>query len=340
MRSARPLHDGGIAVHIVHAGASLQAVLNAASPGDEIRLANGTYTGSGDSVLDVKKNVTIRALSPGHAVLDGQGSRRGIRIFRSCTVRLEGLVLTGGHTLNGGGLFATDGNVWLTSCTITGNSAGVGGGIFVSGAQTVVTITSSSIHQNSASPQHDGDHELYGLGSGGGQYIQGGTVINTHTSIHSNSAPRSGANVYATRWAHVCTWPNTISAVWGAISQCSRPPPYSPPSPPSLPDPPATPSPLLAPPLPASRPPSTLPLVAGALLALAIAMCLVKLGTRAGWRFRRWGGSRLLAQKPEVLHAEVLHELAELHHTTLALPESARCEHGGSSTVDVGEVRT
>ena len=85
---------------VVSPGANLQTVVDAATAGDEIVLADGTYTGSGTSaagsnMLYINKNITIRAQNPGQAVLDGQGARRVIYIA-SGTVVLDGLNITGG----------------------------------------------------------------------------------------------------------------------------------------------------------------------------------------------------------------------------------------------------
>ena len=80
---------------------TLQAALTAASPGDELVLADGTYTGNGgnagsaDNVLVINKDITIRAQNAGQAVLDGQGTRRVLYVW-SGTVSLEGLNITNG----------------------------------------------------------------------------------------------------------------------------------------------------------------------------------------------------------------------------------------------------
>ena len=57
----------------------LQAALDAASAGDELMLANGTYTSSGTNVLEIGKSITIRALHSRGAILDGQNARRGVQ---------------------------------------------------------------------------------------------------------------------------------------------------------------------------------------------------------------------------------------------------------------------
>ena len=80
---------------------TLQDALNDASAGDELVLANGTYTGSGSNVLEIDKDITIRALNPGQAVLDGGNARRVIYIS-SGTVALSGLNIIQG---------------WVSSCS-------------------------------------------------------------------------------------------------------------------------------------------------------------------------------------------------------------------------------
>ena len=63
-----------LAVINVQPGAgTLQAALNAASAGDELVLADGTYTSSVTNVLDISKSITIRALNPRGAILSSNG---------------------------------------------------------------------------------------------------------------------------------------------------------------------------------------------------------------------------------------------------------------------------
>ena len=79
---------------------TLQAAINAATAGDTLVLADGTYTvSSGDQVVSIDKDITIRAANSGQAVLDAEDTsgRRVMRI-NSGTVVLEGLKITGGKT--------------------------------------------------------------------------------------------------------------------------------------------------------------------------------------------------------------------------------------------------
>ena len=69
-----------LSVTNVQPGVNLQTVVDNASPGDEIVLGDGTYTGSGTSasgsnMLYINKDITIRALNP---------------VRRSLTARMRG----------------------------------------------------------------------------------------------------------------------------------------------------------------------------------------------------------------------------------------------------------
>ena len=79
----------------VSPGANLQSYVNDATSGDVLILANGTYTGSFSSVLSINKNITIRALNPGRAILDGENIRPLVYVS-DATVNLQGLCITRG----------------------------------------------------------------------------------------------------------------------------------------------------------------------------------------------------------------------------------------------------
>ena len=75
---------------------NLQTKLNSAGAGDTLDLADGTYIGSGSYVLEISKDITIRAQNSGQVILDGENARRVIYIT-SGTVTLEGLNITRGY---------------------------------------------------------------------------------------------------------------------------------------------------------------------------------------------------------------------------------------------------
>ena len=167
-----PLAPGQL---VLPGAGTLQAALNAASAGDELVLADGTYTGvgtsdRGDNMLYINKDITIRALNSGQAVLDGQNARRVIYI-RSGTVVLDALSITNGRAA-----------AWFEDR---------GGGVYVAGDGTVM-IRKSDIHNNQA------------VHRGGGIQVDSGTVRLASCQFYSNTA-REGPNVYVDGGS-VCTF--------------------------------------------------------------------------------------------------------------------------------------
>ena len=95
---AEPMHVARrLATINVSPSDDLQSKLNSAGAGDTLVLADGTYSGSGDNVLEISKDITIRAQNSGQAILDSENARRVIYIT-SGTVTLEGLNITRGYT--------------------------------------------------------------------------------------------------------------------------------------------------------------------------------------------------------------------------------------------------
>ena len=79
------------------AGGTLRAALASASAGEEHVLADGKYMGDDGTnyVLDVHKDIVIRAQNAGLAILSGEHARMVVFI-RNGSVVLDGLVLTQG----------------------------------------------------------------------------------------------------------------------------------------------------------------------------------------------------------------------------------------------------
>lgn len=96
---------------------TLQAAHDVVSDGGELVLGDGTYTDSGNEVLRVSKSITIRALHPGAAVLDGENVRWVVRLRHAGTVTLHGLNITRGYSPTGAGLHVGPGSTALVTAT-------------------------------------------------------------------------------------------------------------------------------------------------------------------------------------------------------------------------------
>ncbi|HXV99875.1 MAG TPA: hypothetical protein VEC93_15770, partial [Anaerolineae bacterium] len=130
----------------------VQAAVDAAAPGDVIKVAAGTYAGvtfraSVTQTVYISKSVTIRggytaafAEPPdpqaNPTTLDAQGQGRVIYITGNISPTIEGLRITGGSTTSyGGGIHVISATATISNNEIFGNVAsgnyGFGGGIFL-----------------------------------------------------------------------------------------------------------------------------------------------------------------------------------------------------------------
>jgi len=128
---------------------TIQAGIDAASGGDVVVIAAGTYSGAGNIDLDFGgKAITVRSTAPGDwgvveaTVIDCQGQGRGF-VFHTAedsSSVLDGLTIQNGQAdagdPNGGGgiccttyLYGQGSEPTIQRCRISGNSASVGGGI-------------------------------------------------------------------------------------------------------------------------------------------------------------------------------------------------------------------
>jgi hypothetical protein len=154
---------------------TVQYAVDAAQPGDEIRVATGVYTGvhnipalstdlfTATQLVFIDKSVRVRGgyaagnwTTPNPAAypttLDAGGAGRVVLITGTVTVRLEGLRITGGHAAGLGG---------------AGTTYGVaGGGVWAQGAD--VTIVGCDIGANAGYSTTMG----WMAGFGGGVYLR------------------------------------------------------------------------------------------------------------------------------------------------------------------------
>ena len=147
----------------------------------------GTIELSGDfklnKTINIKKNLTIRGVN--NAVLEriqAAGTDRVIRCQGNIT--LENLTITGGYSLNGGGVKLDGGTVKIISCDIYGNTGVLGGGGIHSQAEDF-TLTNSKISNNISAF------------TGGGISAIRGSITMISCDIISNEAQLYGGGVVA-----------------------------------------------------------------------------------------------------------------------------------------------
>jgi Chlamydia polymorphic membrane protein (Chlamydia_PMP) repeat len=189
MASVQSVHAATITVTNTNdsgAGSLRQAISDAAA-GDTIDFQSG-LTGTiilTTGELLISKNLTISGPGANTLAVSGDNASRVFHIGFGQTVTISGLTITDGIASGdfGGGIFSEQATLTVSDCTVSGNSAGAGAGIYNLGNATL-SVINSTLSGNSAS---DGGGGIYNAGSGSPAAL---TV--TNSTLSGNSASDGG----------------------------------------------------------------------------------------------------------------------------------------------------
>ena len=185
---------------------TVNAAVGKASDGDTIQIAAGTYVES--SEISLGAYLTIQGAGAGQTILDGGGSHRVFSVASGAIVTMTALTIRNGKdNYGGGGGISNDGTLILEDAEVVSNTASYGGGIYNNGVLTLTrtTVASNQSDQGGGIYHESGarlvirestirDNVAANGGSGGGLFVNGGTVTVERSTISGNQADdQSGA---------------------------------------------------------------------------------------------------------------------------------------------------
>ena len=184
---------------------TIQAAINAASTGDTVKVAAGTYSEN----VTLKSGICLEGAGIDQTVISRNGTSgvTGSGISYSIIKNLT-VSNSGNSNADGGGVrLIGSSNITLQSCRVTGNIAANGGGIFVS--QSVVTLSHCLIDGNAASNEGAG----LVIESNSAASLTNDTVADNTWSNHFGNGGVGGVSFYGSNLQI------TSSILWGNNSQ-------------------------------------------------------------------------------------------------------------------------
>ncbi len=208
--------------------ATIQAAINAASNGDTVLVADGTYTGPSDVDLDFKgKAITVTSVNgAGSTIINCNGSsstpHRAFNFHsgETSSAIVSGFTIENGYApidasnnYNGGAITITNGSPIIANCVFTSNTATSNGGAIYFGSSSNESLTTCTFTSNAASS------------SGGAVYDASTsnilTVANcTFTSNTANNGNGGAVNCGSVTFAG-CSFTSNSASGGGGISTSS-----------------------------------------------------------------------------------------------------------------------
>ena len=134
-------------------------------------------------------DVTIDGSTTSGITISGSQVGRVFFVGEDSTLELVELTISDGDATNeainrGGGIY-NKGELFMTTCTVKGNKANIGGGIANEGGK--VSITHTAILENEAAIDTS-DHPIFGVRGGGAVSNESGLVIIDSSTLRDNQA--------------------------------------------------------------------------------------------------------------------------------------------------------
>ena len=177
LTGAGPAAAATVTVDCTANPAALQPAINAAAPGDTLRVI-GTCIGP------FTINQDLNVIGRRNAVLDGNNAGNSPAVLvNNSVVALDRLTVTNGNAAPAGGIFNNGGTITMNRSSVTDNTSGfAGGGIMNTG---VMTLTATTVSGN------------FAPNIGGGIFNQGGANLTLiRSTVTDNTAGSNGGGIY------------------------------------------------------------------------------------------------------------------------------------------------
>jgi len=181
---------------------TIAAAIAAANPlgGDTISIQDASHN---EANITVDRDLTIQGQGATNTAVDGTGISGSVfTISAGVTATIQDVTIRNGSAFLGGGIY-NNGTVTISNGTLSGNSAGYGGGGILNGGGATATISNSTLSSNSAAVVAGGilnegtltiSNSTLSSNSataGAGGILNGGTLTISNSTLSSNSAPGS-----------------------------------------------------------------------------------------------------------------------------------------------------
>jgi autotransporter family porin len=198
--------------------------------GGTVNIANGVYSGTGNTNININKNITIKGQSQYGTIIDGQNTSQILHINNGCNVIITNLTLGRGYVqqLAGGGAIYNEGTLIVYDSRFMYNTANpyydayaitkipkCGGAIYNSGLLGLERCT----FLNNTAAHYNYNVIYYSLGNGGA-IVNNGTLVVDSSVFVNNTAAWEGGAIFNSGVSYVSnsTFLSNSAGYGGAIS--------------------------------------------------------------------------------------------------------------------------
>ncbi|MBP2044857.1 beta strand repeat-containing protein [Methanobacterium aggregans] len=127
---------------------TIEKGVNTAKAGDNVNIADGTYSGTGNTNITINKNMNITGQSQAGTIINGTSNNWIFRISKDMTVTIKNITLTQGNTTGTGGAIDNRGTLTVVNCNFTDNHANTHGGAIFN--EKNLTVSNCTFNNNDA----------------------------------------------------------------------------------------------------------------------------------------------------------------------------------------------